>query len=232
MTRARALVEQASAILLDFDGPVCSVFAGLPADHVAEAMREQLSALDSTFDLNAPSDDPLDVLRAARDHSSETGALAEELLGAAELDAVALGAPTDGAREFLESMHARGTPVAIVSNNGEQAIRAYLARHVLAGFVAVVSARDPSDARLMKPNPSALHIAISRLHCDPATTVMVGDSVSDILAAQASKVCVVAYANKSHKLSAFLAARADAVVASMRELVVEGVVPDLHVSHP
>lgn len=219
MTSARALIEQASAILLDFDGPVCSVFAGLPANRVADTMRAQLGALDPTFGLDVPADDPLDVLRTARDHSSAAGALAEELLRAAELDAVALAEPTDGAREFLESLRERGTPVAIVSNNGEQAIRAYLARQGLAEFVAAVSARDPSDARLMKPNPAALCIAISRLHCDPATTVMVGDSESDIVAAQASEVRVVAYANKSHKVSAFEAARADAVVASMRELV-------------
>lgn len=218
MTSARALIEQASAILLDFDGPVCSVFAGLPAHRVADTMRAQLGALDPTLSLDVPADDPLDVLRTARDHSSEAGALAEELLRAAELDAVALAEPTDGAREFLESMHERGTPVAIVSNNGEQAIRAYLARQGLEEFVAAVSARDPSDARLMKPNPASLGIAMSRLHCAPATTVMVGDSESDIVAAQASEVRVIAYANKSRKVRAFETARADAVVASMREL--------------
>ncbi|MBI4936321.1 MAG: HAD family hydrolase [Actinobacteria bacterium] len=219
MTSARALVEQASAILLDFDGPVCSVFAGLPANRVAVTMRAQLSALDPTFDLDVPSDDPLDVLRAARDHSSEAGTLAEELLRAAELDAVALAEPTDGAREFLESMHERGTPLAIVSNNGEQAIRTYLARHDLGEFVAVVSARDPSDARLMKPHPLSLTVALTALGIAPSATVMIGDSISDVEAAGAIGVPVIALANKPTKVEVLVAARPQAVIESMSALV-------------
>lgn len=216
---ARELVDQASAILLDFDGPVCSVFAGLPAAQVAEDMRVRLRSFDPALDMQETGGDPLDALRAAREHSPEAGRLAEALLACAELEAVKFAQPTDGAAEFLEAMHKRGTPVAIVSNNGERAIRAYLERFALAGLVVAVSARDPTDARLMKPHPRSLEIAVSQLRSDRATTVMVGDSQSDVVAAQSSGTRVVAYANKDHKAWIFASLGADSVITSMRQLI-------------
>lgn len=219
MVTARELVDQASAILLDFDGPVCSVFAGLPAAKVANNLRVSLASLDMRPDLSGTGDDPLNVLRVARDHSPRAGAAAEQLLATAELEAVKVADPTDGAEEFLTVMHERGTPVAIVSNNGEQAIRAYLHQHGLSPRVAAVSARDPSDARLMKPHPKSLEIALSLLGSDRATTVMVGDSLSDVRAARSCGVRVAAYANKDHKARIFQRAGADSVFTTMSELI-------------
>ena len=216
---ASELIDEASAILLDFDGPVCSVFAGLPAVSVAQHIRARLNTFDPAVDLQSAGDDPLDLLRAARDHSVGAGAVAEELLAAAEQRAVKVATPTDGAAEFLEAMHKRGTPVAIVSNNGERAIRAYLDLHSLSGLVAAVSARDPSDARLMKPKPRSLEIALSQVGSDRATTVMVGDSSADVVAAQVSGIRVVAYANKEHKATIFARLGVDCVIASIRELL-------------
>ncbi len=36
------LLGEVGAVLLDFDGPVCSVFAGYPAPHVAAELAEVL----------------------------------------------------------------------------------------------------------------------------------------------------------------------------------------------
>ena len=220
MVTARELVAQASAILLDFDGPVLFGLCGSAGRSASPRRCARTSPRwipRSTLD--GTSGDPLDVLRAARNHSPEAGAVGEELLAAAELDAVTVAEPTEGATEFLEAMHQRGTLVAIVSNNGEQAIRAYLERQALAGLVAAISARDPSDARLMKPDPRSLTIAMARLGSDPATTVMIGDSASDMSAARAAEVRVVAYANKERKLSLLEDAEPDALITSMRALV-------------
>lgn len=218
MVTARELVDQASAILLDFDGPVCSVFARLPAAKVAEDMRARLASFDPALDLEDTGDDPLDVLRTARNHSPETGAAAEDLLAAAELEAVKGAQPTEGAAEFLRAMRKRGTPVGIVSNNGEQAIRAYLALHALSPLVAAMSARDPADARWMKPDPRPLAVAMRRLDSTPSSSVMIGDSISDLSASRATGVRVIALANKEGKAQLFLAADADAVIRTMHEL--------------
>jgi hypothetical protein len=43
------LVSGAEALLFDFDGPVCRVFAGYTADTVAEDLRRSLSVRGITF---------------------------------------------------------------------------------------------------------------------------------------------------------------------------------------
>ena len=51
---------------------------------------------------------------------------------------------------------------------------------------------------------------MSQLDLPVASAVMIGDSVSDILSAQASGVRSIGYANKAHKLAALSEAGADA----------------------
>jgi phosphoglycolate phosphatase len=39
---AASIVDSSTGVLLDFDGPVCSIFANLPAPGVAEDLRRVL----------------------------------------------------------------------------------------------------------------------------------------------------------------------------------------------
>ena len=218
MSNPRQMIDSASAVLLDFDGPVCSVFAGYSAAEIAETIRARLATVDSATPI-PPTGDPLELLRDARRHSKILGALAEEMLALAELAAVKSAAPTDGVREFLERAKHLATPVAIVSNNSDAAIRAYLHRASMESLISEISARDPHDARLMKPDPWALRKALTLLRCDPENAVMVGDSNADIMAARPAGVSVIAYANKEWKKDAFSASDANAVITSMRDLL-------------
>ena len=43
MTAAARLIRSANCVLLDFDGPVCSVFSGIPAPDVARRLRAELT---------------------------------------------------------------------------------------------------------------------------------------------------------------------------------------------
>ncbi|GAA0716718.1 hypothetical protein GCM10010199_18590 [Dactylosporangium roseum] len=111
-----------------------------------------------------------------------------------------------------------GRPVAIVSNNSAGAIEAYLSEHRLAGHIAYVAGRAYAQPERMKPNPEPIWRAATALDVEPATCVLVGDSLFDIEGAQAAGVPVIAHANKPPKAQRFTDASADVVLTSMGDI--------------
>ncbi|MFY1688030.1 HAD family hydrolase [Plantactinospora sp. WMMB782] len=205
-------------LLLDFDGPVCSIFSGYPAPRVA---AELVALLDVEGVATPPEvrreGDPLAVLRwAGETCSRDLTAAVEEALCAAEMQAARVAAPTPFGREVILGAHARGVPVAVVSNNSAAAIEAYLTAHDLAPYVTPIIGRAYADPRRMKPNPGPVLNAVHALGVVPARCTLVGDSLSDIEAARAAGVAVIGYANRAWKVDAFTAA--DIVVTSMGDI--------------
>jgi phosphoglycolate phosphatase-like HAD superfamily hydrolase len=72
---------------------------------------------------------------------------------------------------------------------------------------------------MMKPNPAPVLDALARLGAIAASTVLIGDSATDINAAHAGGVRCIALANRPHKHEVLRAAGADAVIVSMSELI-------------
>ncbi|MGW1059010.1 HAD family hydrolase [Micromonospora rubida] len=214
------LLAGVGAVLLDFDGPVCSIFAGYPAPQVATELVDVLRrhGVDVPLDL-AREPDPLEVLRrtGAAGDQGITRAI-EDALCAAERRAVETAEPTPYGREVVVAAQQTGMPVAVVSNNSAGAVAAYLAAHRLAGYVSPVVGRAYADPDRMKPNPEPILQAVRALGETTSRCVLVGDSLSDIQGAQAAGVRVVGYANRLSKVQAFQEARADAVITSMGEL--------------
>ena len=215
------ILRRTSCVLLDFDGPVCAVFAGHPAGSVADELRAIVAAHRGTVpDAIADLDDPLQLLRLVADlgDAGLTTAVADACRDA-EVAAVATAAPTPGTPEFLAAVHASGRQVAIVSNNSVEAVRAYLHTHDLSRHVDQVSARhDGMDLRLLKPDRYLVDLALSALDADPPSAVLVGDSVRDIEAGRAAGTAIIGYANKPGKRQRLVDAGADAVVDNMTEL--------------
>jgi phosphoglycolate phosphatase len=85
--------------------------------------------------------------------------------------------------------------------------------------VAGISSRAEPDPALLKPHPFLLQRAAQLLDADIGECLMIGDSATDILAAQAAGAPVVGYANKLGKRERFKRLRADAIVESMEELL-------------
>jgi len=211
-------IADARALLLDFDGPVCSIFAGLPAPAVAA----ELVALLRSAAVTVPSavgneGDPLAVLRWTGEACSlEITTAMEDALCAAELQAVGTAQPTPFGHEVIVNAQASGLPLAVVSNNSAGAIEAYLATHDLAGCAGPVIGRAYADPSQMKPNPAPILDAVQALGASPADCVLIGDSLSDIEGARAAGVQVIGYANRPWKVEAF--GSADAVVTSMEDI--------------
>lgn len=210
----------ARALLFDFDGPLCAVFAGLPAPQVAEQLTELVASKDQALGAKAAAtNDPLVVLRIAYEADPALGHEVERALIAAEVRAVALaGAPTPGAVEALEASKAAGRPVAVVSNNSPECVRTFLELHGLSELVVAVLGRPAEQPHLMKPNPHSLIRAAALLQADVTACTLIGDTYTDIQAAHAAGATAIGYANKPHKREAFAGLGAEAITDDMRAI--------------
>ncbi|MFG2902924.1 HAD family hydrolase [Streptomyces zaomyceticus] len=220
MTHNDPLTEtlaNARVILLDFDGPLCDVFAGLPAPEVARELTSLLSAEDGTAGTKAAlTDDPLEVLRIAHEAGTDLGQKIEKALTAAELRAVAVaGRPTPGAAEALQAARAAGRGVAVVGDNSAESVRVFLGLHGLEEYVTTIVGRPSEQPHLMKPNPFPLITAAEQLHIDVTSCTLIGDSLTDVQSAHAAGATVIGYADGPHKAARFAEARADAVTGDM-----------------
>lgn len=221
MSRRADLVELLSgktSILLDFDGPVCSIFSNHPAPDVAASLRAVLAAAGMPVPPNIEMEqDPLEVLR----YSATLGrpALVREVesrLCAEEITAARTAAPTPFGRESIIGALEAGKSIAIVSNNSTGAINTYLARQRLTRYKLPVSGRVYARPDLMKPNPQPILAAAKLAGASPADCVLIGDSMADIDGAHAAEVSVIGYANRPEKVDRF--ASANVVTTSMVEV--------------
>ncbi|MFI5523996.1 HAD family hydrolase [Streptomyces platensis] len=213
-------LARASAVLFDFDGPLCDVFAGLPAPKVADDLRRQVATREASLSAKlTETDDPMEVLRLSYESNPKVGLQIERALTAAELEAVAVaGAPTPGAVSALEAAVTAGRRVAVVSNNSAECVRAFLARHSLNDHVREVVGRAADRPDLMKPHPHSLLRAAELLEVGPSECVLIGDSVTDIQAAHLAGGTAIGFANKPRKREAFMEAGAEAVTEQMEAI--------------
>jgi phosphoglycolate phosphatase len=189
----KALLDNVRAVLFDFDGPICSVFDGYPAQQIADELREL------AYKIRGESVRALDLQDAER-------------------AAVRTALPTPGAADAIAACNASRRVVAIVSNNYGQAVVDYLARVGLSSQVAHIIGRNPTDPALMKPSPHLIEDAISVLGVEPSACVFVGDQTTDIEAGRAAGVPTIGYANKPGKVVALQSAGADVVLENMLDL--------------
>jgi HAD superfamily hydrolase (TIGR01549 family) len=218
--RLDQLAQRTRVILLDFDGPVCSLFANHPASAVASELRQILATNGIPIpDAIASATDPVEILRMSDTVGRpDLVRRVEDALRAAELAAARTAAPTPYAREVIVTAHQTGRKVAVVSNNSAEAITTYLDANRLASYVYPVVGRVYADPSQLKPNPGRISLAVAELHAKPAECLLVGDSVGDVAAARDAQVAIVGYANKPGKAARLADADADAIITSMAEL--------------
>lgn len=203
-------------LLLDFDGPVCSVFAGIPAPQVAKQLRDTLTVAGFKLPDDAQDqDDPLEVFRIAARIGTDAAMCAQQLLTAFETRAIPTAEPTRGSADLIITAQRTGRTVTIVSNNSGAAIAAYLADHRLTGYIRAIVARDDHDPERMKPSPYRVREAVSLLDADNAECAFIGDTISDVMAGHLAGVTVIGYANKPGKADAQDQAQAAAVTSDL-----------------
>jgi phosphoglycolate phosphatase len=214
-----ALLRRVRTVLLDFDGPVCSIFAGCPAPDVADELAATAAAAGHPVSADyRRNQDPLDIFRFAGTVGPELAALVERELTNAEVKAADTAEATPGAEEFLRACRSTGRTVAVVSNNSTAAVAQYLTRAGWTDLVQIVEGRDRSDPQLMKPHPNVLERTLRDLNAPAESAAIVGDSITDVEAGLAADIWTIGYANKPGKDEAMREAGADLVLDNMAEL--------------
>ncbi|HEV2344497.1 MAG TPA: HAD-IA family hydrolase [Actinocrinis sp.] len=214
------LLAGRGSILLDFDGPVCSIFAQHPAPKVADSLRTVVRDAGGEIAPELVSEpDPLEVLRwTARLGRPDIVRLVETRLCAEEYAASKTARPTLYGREVIVGAYEAGKPIAIVSNNSSGAITSYVSRQRLSAYASHVSGRTFARPDLMKPNPEPILRAAKSVDSSPADCVLIGDSLADIHGAQAAGLPVIGYANRNEKVDLFTEAGADVIVTTMADV--------------
>lgn len=208
------LLSSAEVLLVDFDGPICSIFDGYPAPTVARDIRKHIEDIGiAPHGPIATDEDPMALLP----WSSELGVphvtrLIEDALCDAELRAAETARPTIGVQDMLRAARSRGLPVAIVSNNSARAISRYLRLARLDDLVAFIAGRAYAAPNLMKPHPDVVIRALAWAGVAPRSAVVIGDSVADIDAASAAGTASIGFANRASKYEALTRAGAAVVV--------------------
>lgn len=217
----RRILANTNALLLDFDGPICSVFAGFPAPVVAAQLRDILAEGGHTHlpEHIQAATDPFDVLFYAAQLGPEEARYVEAAFTAHEVEAIQTAQPTPGAYDLVHAWKATGRSLAIVSNNSVNSIEVYVDRHNLSPLVDCIAARRSADTSQLKPSPYLVNQVANALVAEPARCALVGDSPSDIQAAKGIGVLTIGYANKSAKLAVLATCEPAAIVTSLDPLV-------------
>ncbi|HSX67120.1 HAD family hydrolase [Nocardioides sp.] len=179
-----ALLEGASALLLDFDGPLAAL---MPPPANAQAADAALAVLDGVELPNdiATTTDHLAVLRWSLEHLPAPLMLeVEAACTQAEVAAAADCREAVNCSALFEHAERAGLPVGVVSNNAAAAVRAFLQRTGRLGSVEVISARTPDTVEWLKPRPELLLTAAVALRVNVGEVVFVGDAVSDVIASK------------------------------------------------
>ncbi|WP_067879572.1 HAD family hydrolase [Nocardia vermiculata] len=216
MTGPADLLTSHRCLLLDFDGPICSVFSGITSREAVDYLGKQLdtplpSAISETTD-------PFDVLGFAEKLGPSTAARIERAFARVEREAMAVSHPTPGAAELIRRASHRGYTVAVVSNNSASAIAAYLDDRDLHRDISGIFARTSADLTALKPSAYLLNLAMRTLSTTAEHTVFVGDSTTDIQAARAARVSSIAFANRPEKIDRLAAHGPDAVITRLADL--------------
>jgi beta-phosphoglucomutase-like phosphatase (HAD superfamily) len=207
----RELLDGASAMLVDFDGPLASLMPPPENARAADAARAVLGGIPLPDDL-ASTTDHIEVLRWSLEHLPRTLMLKVEA-ACARLETDAAATCDEGVNCFALLNHARHStmPVAVVSNNASLAVEAFLQRSGWLQHVDAICARTPSTVDKLKPHPDLLLAAADALGVDVGSAIFFGDSVSDVIAAKRAGCKVVGLYKSPERMLELDAAGADLV---------------------
>jgi HAD superfamily hydrolase (TIGR01509 family) len=218
------LIGRARVVLWDFDGPICRLFARHTAERVAAELVDWLEGRglhNLLSDSERDSLDPHVVLRAVdlRHPGSDLVTELEERLTQEELRAAGSAFPTPYADPLIRTWTAVGSRLAITTNNSPKVVRAYLEGRGLDSCFAPHIYGRTTELHLLKPDPHCLNRALSAMGSAPSAALMIGDSPSDLAAANDAGVPFLGYARNERKGKLLREAGAGCVVASLEPLL-------------
>ena len=104
---AAELVAKAQAVLLDFDGPICAVFAGYRAHEVAAEIMKRAATAGYALRPDDP-DDPISVYKATTGMDPDVISAVEDALVDEESTALSRTEPHPGIPELVRQLGKAG----------------------------------------------------------------------------------------------------------------------------
>jgi phosphoglycolate phosphatase len=213
------ILTRTAYLLIDFDGPVCSLFAGTNTTLIADRLRKTIMQDDICLP-QAVEDTSnwFEILAFAASVRPELAARVEAELTRHELAAVSTARPTAYIGDALSACRETGRSAAVVSNNSGTSVHAYLEAHGLSDHFKAVATRTGYDPAVLKPSPHLVHQAVNALGATSAACTVVGDAESDMKAAVAAGAQSIGYANKPTMRERLTAAGAGTIITSLADL--------------
>lgn len=120
-----------------------------------------------------------------------------------------------GIPELLQRLHAKGWTLGVATGKSDRGLASTLAAN---GLSPLFGPLHTADRHPSKPNPAMLLAAMDDCLAAPENTVMIGDTVYDIVMAQSAQVRAIGVDWGYHEASELRNAGAEAVATSMAEL--------------
>ena len=211
-----SVLGQTGHLILDFDGPVCDLFAGTPVEAIAAHLRDVLraepieppTAIAETTDL-------FEILSYAASISPGLAARAETVMTNLELNAVATAAPAGYIHDTVAACRESGRSTTVISRHSAAAVRSYLTTHGLADKVEDVIARTPGQ---LQRTSGLVEGAIGTLG-PPSTCTLVTASAEAIQATSHAGAHTIGYARAPGMRERLTTAGAETVIPSLADLV-------------
>ena len=209
----RLAVFDCDGTLSDGQAAICAAMAegfaeaGLAAPDPHAVRRIVGLSLPSAIARLAPDETPEAHARAVAEYKQaffrarERGAVHEPLF--------------DGVAALLARLHAGGWTLGVATGKSDRGLHGCLRMH---GIFDLFVTLQTADRHPSKPHPAMLETAMAEADARPADTVMIGDTVYDIEMAVAAGARALGVAWGYHTAEELLAAGAEAVAATPREL--------------
>ena len=141
---------------------------------------------------------------------------ASKVLERYEMQAMDKATRMNGCPAILRHLKSRGVKVGIISLNGKRVIRGVLKKTGSTGFIDALFTRD-SPGR-PKPYPDHILNCLNILRCKPRSAIMVGDGVTDMLAAKRAGILSVGIPKGIHPKEELRGAGANKTIENLHEL--------------
>lgn len=202
------------AILLDFDGVVCDLFAGYPSEQITQELIH--AARQKGYSSSLDIDDPLELLRQLGEDNAALAHEIDHLFAEKEYLAAESAQPLRGMHDFFSFCKKHTLSVVIVTNNSPQSIKHYQELHSLPTLK--IFGRVAGKPTLLKPSSYSLDQALQQLNTPANQAVMVGDMLTDIQAAQAASCRSIGISGDPELQGELKNAGATHIVANAKEL--------------
>ena len=217
--RVKAVIFDLDGTLVSFNLDYKTVRAEVKGYLVKMGVPDSiLSVNESIFDMlrkteifMKDSGKPLKFLRKIRSHAL---AMSEKY----ELEAAKRTSLFPGAVETLKALRRMGLKIGLCTINSENSMKHILKRFEIADFFDVTVPRNKVNH--FKPHPEHLETALKALGASAKSTVVVGDSITDMQSASALKSIAVGLPTGVSTIEQLMSTGANYIITSITDLPV------------